>query len=383
MGGGMFHLDDEGGLSELTEKPYDSEDLLQSLLEQHPELLAGNQISSESPRRWLHISREMGIPDKDDGTNRWSADHVFIDQDAIPTIVEVKQSKNTQIRREIVGQILDYAANAMAYWPAERMREAFEANNHGHGKDPSVLLADLVGDEEDYEEFWQRARTNLQAGRIRLLFVADRIPAELRRIVEFLNGQMERAEVLAVEIRQYIGEGRRALVPRVLGHTATAENVKHPSRRTRRLWDEGSFMEELLAKEGKEASGVAMNIIKWSQSEIAIPRWGSGATMGSFSASIAHGGFRHVLFDVWTTGNLGIRFQRLKKIGPFADVAARSELVNRFNEIPGVNIESPEGWPEFRLELLSSKSSLEKFVEIILYMKTEIQDYKPDSECDV
>ena len=105
--------------------------------------------------------------------------------------------------------------------------------------------------------------------------------------------------------------------------------------------------------------------------------------MGSFSASIEHGGFRHVLFDVWTTGNLGIRFQRLKKIGPFADVAARSELVNRFNEIPGVNIESPEGWPEFRLELLSSKSTLEKFVETILYMKTEIQDYKPYSECDV
>jgi len=32
---------------------------------------------------------------------------------------------------------------------------------------------------------------------IRMLFVADRIPAELRRIVEFLNEQMDPAEVLA------------------------------------------------------------------------------------------------------------------------------------------------------------------------------------------
>ena len=39
-----------------------------------------------------------------------------------------------------------------------------------------------------------------------MLFVADRIPAELRRIVEFLNEQMDPAEVLALELRPYQGE---------------------------------------------------------------------------------------------------------------------------------------------------------------------------------
>ena len=48
-------------------------------------------------------------------------------------------------------------------------------------------------------------KTNLQAGKIRLIFVADVIPSELRRIVEFLNQQMDPGEVLAVEIRQYAG----------------------------------------------------------------------------------------------------------------------------------------------------------------------------------
>ena len=37
---------------------------------------------------------------------------------------------------------------------------------------------------------------------IALSFVADEIPSELRRIVEFLNQQMDPAEVLAVEIKQ-------------------------------------------------------------------------------------------------------------------------------------------------------------------------------------
>ncbi len=44
-------------------------------------------------------------------------------------------------------------------------------------------------------------------GRIRLVFVADEIPATLQRLVEFLNEQMPTVEVLAVEIRQRINGG--------------------------------------------------------------------------------------------------------------------------------------------------------------------------------
>jgi len=40
-----------------------------------------------------------------------------LDQDAIPTIVEVKRSTDTRIRREVVGQMLGYAANAVVYCP--------------------------------------------------------------------------------------------------------------------------------------------------------------------------------------------------------------------------------------------------------------------------
>jgi len=75
----------------------------------------------------------------------------------------------------------------------------------------------------DYGEFWERVETNLRAGRVRLVFVADVIPAELQRIVEFLNERMSPTEVLAVEIRQYVGGDEQVLVPRVLGQTAAAQ----------------------------------------------------------------------------------------------------------------------------------------------------------------
>ncbi len=198
MNGGIFLLQETGELVDMTEQEYDSEDLLQGLLEKYPRLLPGDQIDSAAPRRWLLVSREVAVPSEEEGAGRWSVDHLFLDQDAIPTLVEVKRSSDTRIRREVVGQMLDYAANAVVYWPVADIRAKFEANCSG---DPEEVIGEFLGPEAEPEEFWQRVKTNLQAGKIRLLFVADEIPTVLRRIVEFLNAQMTQAEVLAVEIK--------------------------------------------------------------------------------------------------------------------------------------------------------------------------------------
>lgn len=66
-----------------------------------------------------------------------------------------------------------------------------------------------------------------------MVFVSDSIRKELRRIVEFLNGQMERTEVLAVEIKQFEGGGARVMVPRVIGLTEVARQSKGIGRRPR------------------------------------------------------------------------------------------------------------------------------------------------------
>lgn len=87
----------------MQQSDYDTEDMLQNLLAQYPNLMAGNLIDDVNPRKWLLISREYGMPDKEDSYDRWSLDHLFLDQDGIPTLVEVKRSNDTRIRREVVG----------------------------------------------------------------------------------------------------------------------------------------------------------------------------------------------------------------------------------------------------------------------------------------
>jgi hypothetical protein len=244
VSGGIYLLRGEGDLVEMREQAYDSEALLQGLLAQYPSLLAGDQLASV-PRRWLLIKREASLAADADGGGRWSVDHLFVDQDAVPTLIEVKRSSNTQIRREVVGQMLDYAANAVVYWPVERLRAYFEAACDADGADPADRIAERLGVELDQEAFWQSVETNLRAGRVRLVFVADDIPAELRRVIEFLNEQMDPAEVIGIEVKQYVGEDLRTLVPRVIGQTAFAEGGKSGGRALTTDWDWSAYASSL------------------------------------------------------------------------------------------------------------------------------------------
>src|SRR5436853_5863820 len=99
-----------GALKVLTQQPYESEALLQQALAKYPAVLAGGTTAGEEPRPLMLIKREMGVAKEDGGSDWWSLDHLFVDADGIPVFVEVKQSSNTEIRRRIVAQMLDYAA---------------------------------------------------------------------------------------------------------------------------------------------------------------------------------------------------------------------------------------------------------------------------------
>jgi hypothetical protein len=55
---------------------------------------------------------------------------------------------------------------------------------------PDRVLQDFLGP-QDPVEFLAEDEANLLAHRVRLVFVADVIPPELGRVVEFLNEQMD------------------------------------------------------------------------------------------------------------------------------------------------------------------------------------------------
>ena len=211
----LYLQGDDGSLESLEPMPFRDEEELQSLIVRFPILLGGEQMQPYEPRRWLLVGREMGLPEAAYGGDRWSVDLIFVDQDGIPTLVETKRGENPEIRRKVVGQILEYAAHAPWTWPVERLRDEWEATAGQTGQESLEVLSELC--RSDTGGFWQQVSRNLKDQRLRLLFVADNIPDSLRRVAEFLDHHMARIEVFAVEVKQYRNNAGKVYSTRVHG----------------------------------------------------------------------------------------------------------------------------------------------------------------------
>jgi hypothetical protein len=371
---GIFLIQPDGELLEMNEQAPPSEDQLQSWLEKYPSLLAGHQIDPDEPRRWLLVERECGVPSQQGGGERWAADHLFLDQDAVPTIVEVKRGANTEIRRKIVGQMLDYAANAIVHWPIAYMQERFAATCENCGLDADEKLSDFLGEDANPEEFWARADRNLRDGNIRLLFVADDIPTELQRIIEFLNEQMDRTEVLGVEIKQFVRGVQTALAPRVIGRTAEAQQKKSTTMRD-------MTPEEVIEAIGKKSSAeaaVAQRILDWSNQNFTE----IGSPGSSFVPALHYGNrtFRPIAVSKSKYARVQVRFGHIKKRNsPFDLATKRNELLRRLNEIPGVKLRDSEKFPSIPLSALTNEKALDQFLKAIGWTIEEVRSARQDS----
>lgn len=372
--GTIFQVHDDG-LIEMEESGYALEADLQELLARYPKLLAGDQINSAAPRRWLLVKRELGLPSEEGGSDHWSVDHLFLDQDAVPTIVEVKRSSNTEIRRTIVGQMLDYAASAVVYWPVERIQTDFEGRCEKQSLDPEVELEALIGDRSP-KDFWKQVKTNLQAGRVRMLFVADVIPDELRRIVEFMNEQMDPAEVLAVEVRRFASDTVQTLVPRVIGNSAQAQTRKGGQGGFH--WDEAKFMAALKTNRGEQGVAVARRFLEWSKDKFPRLWWGHGAKIGSVYPCLDRGGKEYYPASLRTTGLVKLSMRYMAKRSPFDDEGLRLEFFEKINRIPGVELpaEAIDGVPDISFEFLETGNGLDLLLEALDWFVAQIPEEK-------
>ena len=83
--------------------------------------------------------------------------------------------------------MLDYAANAVMGWSVAELRARYFSTPEAVDR----FNAFLEGGDAD--QFWSNVGVNLAGGRIRMIFVADIIPPELRRVVDFLAAQLAAA----------------------------------------------------------------------------------------------------------------------------------------------------------------------------------------------
>jgi len=192
------------------------------------------------------------------------------------------------------------------------------------------------------------------------------IAPELRRIVEFLDDQMDKTQVLALEVKQYIGTRTTTLVPRIVGQSIKAQDKKQTSARsgTTHQWDEPEFMEEIRTRCGDQCVTAVQEILKWAAPLGVL--WGKGNVDGSLSVYFDNNTGRYWTFIVYTTApRIEIQFQYMKNKPPFNSEELRRALADRLNEIPGI---SPFGdgdlgrRPTFPLALLANDHARRTFL---------------------
>jgi hypothetical protein len=277
----------------------------------------------------------------------------------------------------------------VAHWPGAQLRQLFEERPRPDGPTADNEVLKLLGatavtePETDsshvVDDFWDRAASNLAARKLRLLFVADVIPPELQRIVEFLNENLVRVEVLAVEVKQYVGEGRQTLVPRVIGRTAAAEDVKQTATgatRVVRTWTEPEFLEAVATTGGPDAEHLARACLDWNRRHGVEILFGKGK-FGPlyFQAQIAPGILAKIA-NVNTQGYTMVSYDTLAKFPPFDRVEERVELNRRLNRIAGVQIPERAAaeatWPGIHLQALASEPTRAKFVEVLDWVSARL-----------
>jgi hypothetical protein len=316
---------------------------LQNLLAKNLDLIPGDQVDPENPRRWLLVKREMVVEDPGTAEGRWSLDFLVVDQDGIPTLVECKRFRDTRARREVIGQMFDYAANASFYLSRDTLMQYLEERARERGIDIDALVTSVEpSGGVSVEGFLELMENNINQGQLRLVFFMEQSSPELRSIVAFLNNQMERTEVCLVEAKQFQQGEVRVVVPTLWGYTEQARRVKKTvtvqKSGARRIWNEESFREDVLRRLDRAA---AQEVLRFYEFCTKLPnaelKWGTGKDRGSFSVvnpSVSHRSLITVLSD----GEMWLNFNWLNETD--SERSARELLLNCLANISTLGVDS-------------------------------------------
>ncbi|MDQ3485115.1 MAG: hypothetical protein M3445_06845 [Actinomycetota bacterium] len=197
-----------------------TEGWLQAQLDQYPDLLPINEISSA----WgplISLGREVPL-------SVGFIDNLYVSPAGEVTVVEAKLWRNPEARRKVVGQILDYTA-ALAELSYEELEGAVqEATGDERTIWQRVLDSAAAGEARPEATFVDTVSRNLRLGRFLLLVVGDGIRSDLHSIAELVGSHPSLGFHLElVEMRMFAmpdGDGFLA-VPALIGRTAEIARV--------------------------------------------------------------------------------------------------------------------------------------------------------------
>ena len=147
------------------------------------------------------------------------ADILAVETSGRPAIIEVKLERNPEARKAIVSQIIAYAAFLQGHSIEDLERGPLHRFLADAGHE-SIFDAVKAEDQEgavDADSFTASLQDHLSSGNFRLVLVLDDVPAELERVVAYLDAITVQALTIdLITLKVYeVGEAQVALPQRV------------------------------------------------------------------------------------------------------------------------------------------------------------------------
>lgn len=351
------------------EQKFTNEAVLQDILYKSPEIIPLEKLGGNIKEPKVFV-KEAGL------AGSGSADLIGIDESGGITIIECKLATNADIRRKVIGQLLEYAAYLWQKTFEEFDEICSRAEKWGNKHLLDILREKMgvIGEPWSDEEFRQKISQTLTNGDFRLIIAVDTLSDELRRIVEFVNSRGENAATIHVlEMRQYETPELQMLVPELFGSRPTPTDTPRG-----RQWDEPSFFQQMATQRSDDETEVVRELLKWAKSNMSRIWWGKGAKYGSFAPVLDRNGNSYTVIAVYvgfTRGYVEMQFCKMQTKPPFNDVAKRVELLRRLNEVEGVSLpeDSINKYPSVYLSTLTNKRSLRQFIDVLNWFVQEVK----------
>ena len=265
---------------------------LQRYVCKNPQVLPIGEIKEDA--QFTVLDREIPVASG-------SIDILGVDSDGDLYIVETKLFKNSD-KRKVLAQVLDYGA---AIWSAYQDPEGFlrmlDGRLSARGEGLRELLDQSFG--EAAEEVEEGMRNCLESGAFRFVVLMDRVPSELKTLIQFVN-RHSNFSVYAVELEHYKHGYSHIFVPHVFG---AEERKRVPSSSGGRQWDEASFFQDLEEKTDARTVAAVRKLYEFSKERADDISWGRGGGTGSFNPKF-YSIDPKSLYTVWSNGRITVNF---------------------------------------------------------------------------
>jgi hypothetical protein len=178
-------LKNQGAAEAIQRVPFSNEAELQKLLADNPSLL---QNEAEPALAFVQSEVKLG--------SSGFLDLLLINSDGLPIAVEVKLQKNSESRREVVAQAIDYIT-ALTDKTVDELDEQT-------GAQLTQAIRSFDENDVEFERRWRAIGANLRAGLARLIVAVDGSNPGLERMLRFLAEKSE-LDVQLVVVEQYKG----------------------------------------------------------------------------------------------------------------------------------------------------------------------------------